>query len=97
MKKHPSVSSLYYRNSITTPEFFNAFLSDLDVSIIIRDESDLTNLVRTYLKIKSFLIMLDNPEIYTEKEFNHLKLLKDSNLLPLAEFTLNFRKISWCN
>ena len=93
--KYPNILKIHYRNSITTPEHFNAFLSDLDVTIIIKEESDFISPISTYLKLKSYLIMLDSPQVYTEKEFEHLQTFKKPHLYPLLEFTFNFRKIKW--
>ena len=94
--KHPEILDLQYRNSITTPKFFNAFLSDLDISIVIDDTCDPSDLIKTFLKLKSIFIILDCPEIYTLKEIKHINKLQEENSWGLVEFALNFRKIHWC-
>ncbi len=90
------LKEVHYRNSVLTPQNFNAFLSDIDVSLIIEEESDETLLIKEYLKLKSFFIMLDFPEIYTLAEFTKMNFMKIENCWDLNDFCWNFRKINWC-
>lgn len=83
-----------YRNSLCTPRLFNAFVSDIDIDLIIEDNSDYQALLKSYLDIKSFFIMLDYPEIYFQSEYVQLQKIKKDHA-DLINLTWNIRKINW--
>ena len=91
----PELLSVKYRNSIDSLRNFNAFLSDLDITLILKDDSDPIPVVQSYLKLKKIFIMLDSPEIYFKKEYDLLNTFKKENCLPLIDLFWNIRKINW--
>lgn len=92
---YPNLVRIAYRNSVSSIENFNAFLSDLDVTLIIRDDSNPTPIIKSYLNLKKYLIMLDYPEIYFEKEQKILDSFQKNQSNKLVELCWNIRKINW--
>lgn len=93
--KHDNVTDVLYRHSINSNQSFNAFTSDIDVTFVIKDGTEFHTVIATYLKLKSIFIMLDNPEIYSQQEYQHLSTFKESSLWNLIDFSWNIRKINW--
>ncbi len=93
--KHPNLIGVHYRNSVSSTLTFNAFLSDIDVTLVIEDNSDFRSVILTYFKLKSFFIMLDSPEIYYKNEDDYLSSIREQPTWKLVDFTWNIRKINW--
>lgn len=94
--KHCHLIKVLPRNSLTTASF-NAFLSDIDTTLVIKNGSDHTALLASFLRLRTFFFMLDIPEIYTETEFAHLKKLNSKDEWKLVQFCWHLRKINWCH
>lgn len=92
---HSNLVKLTPRHSVISPTF-NAFLSDIDTVLIIKNASDSRPLIRHFLLLRKFLIMFDTPEIYTESEYLHLEKLKNGKEWGLIHFCWHLRKIRWC-
>ena len=93
--KHSNLIDMHYRNSVSSALAFNAFLSDIDITLVIENKSDFRSIIKTYFKLKSFFIMLDSPEIYYKSEYEYLSSLKEQSIWTLIDFTWNIRKINW--
>ena len=91
----PNLLAVIYRNSVIKPHDFSAFLSDLDITLVIKDDSDPLPILRAYLKLKKVLIMLDYPEIYFQREFDHLSSLLNQDTNKLIDLFWHIRKINW--
>ncbi len=94
--RHPNLINIVTRNSIHEFAEFNFFLSDIDTTIVLKDNSDSVKIVKDFLKLKSFFIMLDHPEIYTEEEYFSLTKIQESRSWKIVELFWNIRKINWC-
>lgn len=94
-RRHANLSDLVVRNSIFENNNFNAFLSDIDTTLILKEEGDCRELIKDFLKIKRLFIMLDFPELYTEEEYKRLEDLKKKDAWKIIDLLWNIRKINW--
>ena len=99
LKKHNNdIIFISPRNSSTTSNGFNAFLSDLDYTVVIKDrfkKNKLLNTLSLIKKINQIFIFLDHPEIYTESENETLNsILNNKDYFKIQEFIYSIRKIS---
>ncbi len=92
---HTELLKVEYRHSVNSFQNFNAFMSDLDITLIIKDDTDPQPILKTYLALKKYFIMLDYPEIYYQKERLILDSFKLDGSLRLVELCWNIRKINW--
>lgn len=91
----PQIVRLEYRHSILDKVAFRAFISDIDTTLIIKDNFDPTGLIKFFLSMKTFFIMLDFPEVYTETEYKDLNSMKMHPDWHFVETIWNIRKINW--
>lgn len=88
---------LILRHSAATGEGFNAFMSDADFTVVIGvpfslEKSD--QILNHYLRLKTFLPMLGEIEIFSRSEFERLNALwqREGSLLQLLR---DIKKIRW--
>lgn len=93
LERHPQLIDVQYRHSARSFKNFNAFLSDLDITLILADNSDSLPVLTSYFKLKKYLIMLDYPEVYEQKENDFLN--SQNKYSELIELFWNIRKINW--
>lgn len=91
-----NVIKIEFRNSLTDEKHFNAFLSDIDLSIIIENQTSSLHILKFFLTLKKFLIMLDTPEVYFESEFNQLRQINSHKYSGVILTLWSIRKINWC-
>lgn len=96
LSKYKNLVDIVTRNSINDSKSFNIFLSDIDTSFVIRDETDATKLIQEYLRIKKLFIMLDSPEIYSVSEYEEYIQVINSPSWKFVDLFWNIRKINWC-
>jgi hypothetical protein len=94
--RHRNLIDLKIRNSINEKERFNLFLSDIDTTLVIENETDSSLLIKDFLMLRHFFIMLDLPEIYTLDEYKIIEELKNRESWKLIELCWNIIKINWC-
>jgi hypothetical protein len=83
------------RNSILDPDLFNLFFSDIDLTIVIQNDSDYLKILQHFIKLKKILIMFDLPEIYSEQDFIHLEKIKKGPHWGVIYTFWSIRKINW--
>ena len=92
---HLGFRQLYPRNSIYDSTSFNIFMSDLDFSIVINDEKDVSLIQNVRKKIKYFFPNIGEFEFYTSKEW----IQKNRECLKEAHDIWNeirlIRKLNW--
>lgn len=93
--RFPHLKKVIVRNSLAEKNNFDAFLSDIDLTLIIENKSETKQILLTFLKLKTIFIMLDQPEIYEENEYQKLSELYSTWTADFIRFTWNFRKINW--
>ena len=82
------------RHSAKDPASFNAFSSDLDLSIVIDGSIEAERIKKDFKKIRKFLLFLGEIEIYTDEEYSALEsLIKDFGYQYTS--VRNLRKIYW--
>lgn len=96
LSKYKNLVDIVARNSINDNKSFNIFLSDIDTSFVIRDETDAARLIQEFLRIKKFFIMLDSPEVYTVSEYEEYIQVISSPSWKFVDLFWNIRKINWC-
>lgn len=94
--KHKNIVEIVSRNSINDNKSFNIFLSDIDTSFVIKDDTDATKLIQEFIKIKKIFIMLDFPEVYSVSEYKEYVQLINSSSWKFVDIFWNIRKINWC-
>ena len=93
--RFPNLKKVIIRNSLSEKKHFDAFLSDIDLTIVIDDHSDAKKILLAYLKLKDYFLMLDQPEIYEESEYQKLSAIQASWVHEFIQFCWYFRKINW--
>ncbi len=93
--KFKNVVMIVTRHSVNEMSYFNAFLSDIDLTIVIRNNSSSKDLLKHFLLLKKILIMLDSPEIYSIDEFEQLSAIKNSAFWEVVYTFWTIRKINW--
>lgn len=93
--RHENLHSLVLRNSILEKSF-HPFFSDIDITLVIKNESSLEKILNDYFRFKKIFIMLDSPEIYTIQEHTYLEELRRSQNWEVVDFIWHFRKLNWC-
>lgn len=93
--RHPCLLDIVPRNSLLSIKNFEAFLSDIDLTLVVKDSFDTQDLIRDFAKIKKLLVMLDMPEIYSFSEMEQLLFFKKQSYWKLIENLYKIRKISW--
>lgn len=94
-RKHKNLVSIKIRNSLKHEKDFHFLFSDIDTSLIVKINSHTNELIRDFLKIKSFFIMLDFPEIYTEVEYVTLQLMALEKTWNVVRVFWSIRKLNW--
>lgn len=93
--KFKNILNIEIRHSLLDKHNFNAFLSDIDLTIIIKQNSSSKEIIQFFLSLKRFLIMLDTPEIYEEQEYALYKAIKESIYWGIIHTLWSIRKINW--
>ena len=93
--RHENIHSLVLRNSILEKSF-HPFFSDIDITLVVKNESLLDEILKDYFRLKKIFIMLDAPEIYTIQEHTYLEELKRSKSWDVIDLIWHFRKLNWC-
>ena len=93
--RFPNLKKVIIRNSLIEKTTFDAFLSDIDLTFVIDDNSDTKELFLSFLKFKRFFIMLDVPEIYEQHEYQKLKIIQSEWTNDYICFSWYFRKLNW--
>lgn len=86
------------RHSVTSVSDFNAFLSDVDVSLIFYDQvtnAEIDKAIKAYLLLKKIFIVLDYPEIYLENEEKLLNEMMSKSEWEHINFFWHLRKTNW--
>jgi hypothetical protein len=93
--KFKNIIQIYPRHSILDANYFDAFFSDIDLTIVINDNSDYLQILKMSLTIKKFLKVFDHSEIYFASEFEQLHKLKQSPHWDVVFTLWSIRKINW--
>jgi hypothetical protein len=85
------------RNSVTGTATFNAFVSDLDLALLFRDEPRAADVrrVQAFLRgVRAVLPFVGEAEIYTEREWA-LRQSAQRRAEPVIQLFWNIRKLRW--
>jgi hypothetical protein len=90
-----NIKDIHLRHSVTEKKSFNAFLSDIDLTIVIENDSSSTNILKYFFQIKKILLMLDYPEVYYVDEYELLKKIQNNPSWNIIYTLWCIRKINW--
>lgn len=93
--RHNNIQTIQPRHSITEIDNFNAFLSDIDLSIVLIDGTSEVKVIQSYLKLKKILIMLDFPQVYFDSEYCQLRDIQSGAHWNTVNTAWYIRKINW--
>lgn len=94
-RRYKNILFIEKRHSILDEERFNAFLSDIDLTIVIKNSSDGIIILKSFFKIRKVFLMLDVPEVYTQDEFAQLELIRRGPHWGAVYAIWSIRKINW--
>lgn len=89
------VTKIIPRNSLLEKKRFNAFVSDIDLTIVILENYEAKNLLKYFISIKKYFPMLDIPEVYFESEFKDFLEIDKSTSATIVDVFWHIRKINW--
>lgn len=89
------VSQIELRHSIVESSGFNLFVSDIDLTIIISNESQSTHVLNAYHLLKKIFMNLGEPEVVTCEERDQLLKLETAELKYFWSKLFQLRKIHW--
>ncbi len=75
--KFPNISKIYLRHSVSTWLSYNLFLSDVDFTVVVKDNESFDEILNFLLRLQKSLIFLGEFEIYTQSENNQLLRLQE--------------------
>lgn len=93
--KFKSITKIFLRHSTLDPESFNAFCSDLDLTIVVDSEDEIHRILAYFLIVKRYLIFLDFPEVLTTGEYTFFLRIEESKYSRFVTTIWHFRKINW--
>lgn len=93
--RHRNIIKVLPRNSIYEREHFNAILSDIDLTVVIQDNTDTVQIIKTFLLLKKFLKMFDMPEVYYKSEHERIDFIKNHTNWNILNTFWHIRKINW--
>lgn len=95
LKLKEKVITIKPRHSLIEKGGFNLFMSDIDLSIVVKSDSDFNNALNACWSLKRVLLNLGEPEVYLAQEWETLENLKKNELDELWRSLFQIRKLKW--
>lgn len=90
-----SLTEIQVRHSLLEPGGFNLFVSDIDLTLVIKEEKDSARVLAGYQTCKKIFLNLGEPEVITATECEKLRHLESPNYLAFWSKLFQLRKIQW--
>lgn len=84
-----------FRHSLSEVGGFNIFMSDIDLTIIIGEETAVPEALKTFYGLKKIFPNLGEPEIMTVQEVESISEEEQSRFESIWTLIFQLRKISW--
>ena len=90
-----SLSQMIIRHSLLEPLGFNVFMSDIDLTIIVKKSEDIPHALKSFFDLKKIFLNLGEPEIFTQEEWNQWMALEQPEFDKTWVNLFQVRKIFW--
>ncbi len=90
-----SLSQIIIRHSLIEPQGFNIFMSDIDLTIIVKKNDDIPKALKAFFDLKQIFLNLGEPEIFTQEEWDQWMALEKPEFAKTWANLFQVRKIFW--
>jgi hypothetical protein len=90
-----SLSQMIIRHSLLEPQGFNVFMSDIDITLIVKQNSDIPKALKVFYDLKKIFLNLGEPEVFTQQEWEQQMALEEPEFNKIWANLFQVRKIFW--